>query len=81
MHKKNPAPVEALSHRIEQAKQFIETNYYRDISLDVIAAAAHLSKAHLTRKFKETYQLTPHQYLVEVRLKQAIALLKQRICQ
>lgn len=76
MHKKNTASNEALLNKIKQARKFIETNYFRDVSLEDIAAIAHLSKAHLTRKFKEAHQLTPYQYLIEIRLAKAVDLLQ-----
>ncbi len=76
MSKKNKASNEAILQRMEQARLFIEANLQNELSLEDIAAAVHLSKAHLARKFKEAYQVTPNQFLVGMRLKQAAKLLK-----
>ncbi|HWQ38542.1 MAG TPA: AraC family transcriptional regulator [Burkholderiales bacterium] len=57
------------------ATQFIHENYARDISLTDIAAAAHLSPFHLARLFKKATGRTTHQYLVEIRVNSARALL------
>lgn len=77
----------ALSHQIEterlssqpravtQALSFIHANYGRDISLTDVAAAAHLSPYHLTRLFKKATGVSPHRYLVRVRVDSARALL------
>jgi AraC-like DNA-binding protein len=76
MSKKTITSNEAILQRMEQARLFIENNFQNELLLEDIAAAVHLSKAHLARKFKETYQVTPNQFLVETRLKQATNLLK-----
>ncbi|MGH8631238.1 MAG: AraC family transcriptional regulator [Burkholderiales bacterium] len=57
------------------ASEFIHDNYSRDISLADIAQAAHLSPFHLARRFKKSTGMTPHQYLVEVRVNSARSLL------
>jgi AraC family transcriptional regulator len=76
MSKKTITSNEAILQRVEQARIFIENNFQNELLLEDIAAAAHLSKAHLARKFKEAYQVTPNQFLVEVRLRHAAKLLK-----
>jgi AraC family transcriptional regulator len=60
---------------VSQAVDFIGRNYARDISLGEIAAAAHLSPFHLARLFKKVTGVTPHQYLVQVRVHSARSLL------
>jgi AraC family transcriptional regulator len=57
------------------ASDFIRDNYSRDISLGDIADAAHLSPFHLARLFKKTTGMTPHQYLVDVKVNSARSLL------
>lgn len=69
--------IEEVDRRINLAKSFIENNYILDIQLPDIAAAAHLSPTHLNRLFKQKINITPYQYLVTVRLKQATELLEQ----
>lgn len=60
---------------VTQAVSFIHDNYARDLSLADIAAAAHLSPFHLSRIFKKATGVTPHQYLLEVRVNSARSLL------
>ena len=67
----NPLPPRAVL----LASEFIHDNYARDISLADIARAAHLSPFHLARQFKKSTGMTPHQYLVAVRVNSARSLL------
>jgi AraC family transcriptional regulator len=60
---------------VVQAVDFIHDNYAMDLSLSDIAAAAHLSPFHLSRIFKKATGITPHQYLLQVRVNSARALL------
>lgn len=57
------------------AMEYIHENYPGDVSLADIAAAAHLSPYHLTRVFKKATGVSPHQYLVQVRVNSARSLL------
>ena len=52
-------------------------NIGQDVTLDDLAAAAHLSKYHLVRAFKARTGLPPHAYLQQIRLRQAGTLLRQ----
>jgi len=61
--------------RIVQAKLFIDQHFAENIELYSIADEAYYSKFHFARKFKEVYQQTPHQYLIFVRLENAMRLL------
>ena len=61
--------------RIVQAKLFIDKHFAENVDLNNIADEAYYSKFHFSRKFKEVYQQTPHQYLVSVRVEQAKKLL------
>jgi AraC family transcriptional regulator len=60
---------------VTQAVGFIHDNYPRELSLSDIAAAAHLSPFHLSRIFKKATGVTPHRYLLQVRVHSARALL------
>jgi AraC family transcriptional regulator len=57
------------------AMKYIHENYSGEVSLADIASAAHLSSYHLTRVFKKATGMSPHQYLVQVRVNSARALL------
>ena len=58
-----------------QAMKHIHENYPGDVSLAAIAGAAHLSSYHLTRVFKKATGVSPHQYLLQVRVNGARSLL------
>ena len=64
-----------LYKRIVDAKLFIDTHFASDIDLDQISHRAHFSKFHFLRLFKGAFGKSPHQYLIEVRLSHAKALL------
>ena len=58
-----------------KAKQYIDENYNKDISLDTISGSIHLSKHHFIRIFKEAIGISPMKYLLDVRLETAKNLL------
>ena len=63
-------------HRaVVRASEFIHDNYARGLRLADIAAAAHLSPFHLIRLFGKSTGVTPHQYLIQVRVNMARSLL------
>lgn len=74
-----PYPRLYFYRRIVQAKLFIDQHYAENIELYIVADEACYSKFHFSRKFKEVYQQTPHQYLVSVRIEQAQKLLASGI--
>jgi AraC family transcriptional regulator len=63
------------SRAVGDAIAFIQDHYAEPIALDDIAAAAHLSPYHLARLFKQATGHTPHQYLIQMRVNSARALL------
>ncbi|NSL86116.1 helix-turn-helix transcriptional regulator [Chitinophaga sp. Mgbs1] len=62
--------------RLVQAKLYIDMHYAENIDLDNISDEACFSKFHFVRQFKNIYRRTPHQYLIFVRMKKAMELLK-----
>jgi len=65
-----------ILRRLNLAKEYLYTNYNRNIGLDELAEYACLSVNHLLRTFKQAFSLTPHQFLVQLRLQRAQVLLK-----
>jgi len=61
--------------QIAHALALIETHYHTPLTLDDIASASHISKTHLLRLFKETFGLSPIQYLIQLRIRKACQLL------
>jgi AraC-like DNA-binding protein len=63
---------------IEKAIEFIHDNYSRPLTLDEIVEASGISKYHFFRLFIETMHITPLNYVVKIRIEQAIRLLKKK---
>ena len=61
--------------RLSNAITLIETRYSETLTLDDLAVAAHLSKTHLRRLFNETFDLSPMQYVLRLRIAKACHLL------
>jgi len=56
---------------IERAKEYITQNFTRDISLMEIASYSYVSSFHFSRIFKKFTSYSPHQFLLQLRLKNA----------
>jgi AraC-like DNA-binding protein len=66
-----------LHPAIERAQQFVQTHLDATLNLQLVAAAAAVSPAHLTRLFRTTLHTTPMAYVWQQRVRQGIALLEQ----
>jgi AraC-like DNA-binding protein len=72
----NPATKTEILRRLNLAKEYLNSKYNQNISLEELAGYAGLSVTHLLRTFKQAFNLTPHQYLISIRLQRAKLLLK-----
>jgi AraC-like DNA-binding protein len=68
-----------LYRRIVDSKLFIDNNYLDNIDIGNIAGEACFSKFHFLRLFKQTYNMTPHQYLTSLRIEKAKELLRNNL--
>ena len=59
-----------------RAKDLADARYFEPLTVADLAAAARLSPAHFSRRFKATFGESPHQYLLTRRLERAAALLR-----
>jgi AraC-like DNA-binding protein len=59
-----------------RAKDFVDARYAEAITVEDLAAAAGLSRAHFSRMFTRTFGESPHAYLQSRRLERAAALLR-----
>lgn len=57
-------------------KRYIDTNFDKEIKLDLLARLRFTSKYHLIRVFKKYYGVTPRQYLISKRIEKAKEILK-----
>lgn len=65
-----------LFKRVSLAKDFILSNYSQNINLEDVSRHSCLSQTHLFRTFKQIYNYSPHQYLIQTRLDNAKHMLK-----
>ncbi len=65
-----------LFKRLNNAKDYMISNYNQEIQLEDICKYACLSETHFYRCFKQTFHCSPHQYLMQLRLSQAKYMLK-----
>ncbi len=59
-----------------RAKDLADSRYSEALTVDGLAAAAKLSRAHFSREFRRTFGESPHAYLLTRRLERAAALLR-----
>jgi AraC-like DNA-binding protein len=61
--------------RLDRARKFIDLCYDLPLNLDEISRHACFSRYHFLRLFRQAFNKTPHQYLVERRIERAKELL------
>src|ERR687887_1209960 len=59
-----------------RAKDLADARYAEPLTVDDLARAAGLSRAHFSREFRRTFGASPHAYLLTRRLERAAALLR-----
>jgi AraC family transcriptional regulator len=64
------------SRPVVEAIRHMQRHYAREVPLSELAATVHLSPFHLARRFKQTTGMSPHQYLIDMRVNAARALLE-----
>ncbi len=62
---------------IRQSKAFIDSYFHDQIELETMAAVAFMSRFYYIRIFKQVYGVTPRQYLRDLRITKAKALLQK----
>jgi AraC-like DNA-binding protein len=72
---KNRNP-KAEHHKVRRAKEFLIENHRRVITLKELAGIAEFSPYHLLRAFRDTVGLTPHDFLIQIRVERAKRLLR-----
>ena len=68
----------ALDYRksvLEAAKAYINQNLQKDLSLDTVATYMHFNAKYFSRLFKELSGMTLSEYIVQLRIEKAAALL------
>ena len=66
-----------LYKRLSLAREWIHANYAAPLPLESIAEKAQLNRQHFLRMFRDCFGITPHQYVIDVRLAAACKLLTE----
>jgi transcriptional regulator GlxA family with amidase domain len=69
------APLPTARHLLK-AKDLVDARYAEPLTVDDMARAAGLSRAHFSREFRRAFGESPHAYLLTRRLERAAALLR-----
>jgi AraC-like DNA-binding protein len=67
---------EEILQRLGRAREFIDHCYDHPLNLDQISEKACFSRYHFLRLFRQAFNKTPHQYLIERRIEKAKELLR-----
>jgi AraC-like DNA-binding protein len=70
-----PAHVPPARHLL-RARDLVDWRYAEPVTVDDMARAAGLSRAHFSTEFRRAFGETPHAYLLTRRLERAAALLR-----
>jgi AraC-like DNA-binding protein len=65
-----------IARHLLRAKDLADARYFEPLSVDDLARAAGLSRAHFSREFQRSFGESPHAYLLTRRLERAAALLR-----
>jgi AraC family transcriptional regulator len=63
-------------HNLRRALEYIHDHFREDITLAEIAATAYLTPYHFSRVFKQHYGVSPYQYVIQYRLREAARLIQ-----
>lgn len=72
-------PPRAEKQLVRTIRDYIHSCYRRNVSLADLSSAVKMSPFHLLRTFRREVGLTPHAYLIQVRVEAAKRLLRSRI--
>jgi AraC-like DNA-binding protein len=64
--------------RLCRAREFIDHCYDHPLDLDQMSSQACFSRYHFLRLFRQAFNKTPHQYLIQRRIERAKVLLRSR---
>ncbi|HEY7892089.1 MAG TPA: AraC family transcriptional regulator [Solirubrobacteraceae bacterium] len=69
--------VEDRNRRMLQARDTMDRAFAQPLDVPALARVAHVSPAHFSRQFRETFGETPHRYLQRRRVERAMELLRE----
>jgi AraC-like DNA-binding protein len=65
-----------IFRRISTARDWMEANYNTELTLEDLGAVAAMNSQHFLRMFKQVYSITPHQFIIDLKLRKAKVLLE-----
>jgi AraC-like DNA-binding protein len=66
-----------LERHLLRARDLVDARYAEPLDVAALARRAHTSQAHFSRRFKQAFGETPHQYLLTRRIARAKHLLRE----
>jgi AraC-like DNA-binding protein len=69
------APIPAVRH-LMRARDLMDVRYFEPLTVQDLARAASMSRAHFSQEFRRAFGESPHSYLLTRRLERAAALLR-----
>src|ERR687898_1218363 len=69
--------VEDRNRRLLRARDAMDRAYAEPLDVRAVAAVAHVSEAHFSRRFRTTFGETPHRYLQRRRVERSMFLLRE----
>lgn len=69
--------VEELNRRLLRARDAMDRAYAEPLDVRTVAAVAHVSPAHFSRRFRAVFGETPHRYLQRRRVERSMFLLRE----
>jgi AraC-like DNA-binding protein len=69
--------IEDRNRRMLRARDMMDRAFAQPLDVPVLARAAHVSSAHFSRQFRDTFGETPHRYLQRRRVERAMELLRE----
>lgn len=71
-----PNDVSGSRQRLQMVKEYLDAYPEEDTSLTTLATMAGLSQFHFVRQFKKVFEIAPHGYQIQARLKKVKTLLQ-----
>jgi AraC-like DNA-binding protein len=68
---------EDLNRRLLRARDAMDRAYAEPLDVRAVAAVAHISPAHFSRRFRSVFGETPHRYLQRRRVERSMFLLRE----
>ena len=72
----NKRTTSAVTSEIEQIRLYIDCNITENLKISDIAQKFSFSNEHIIRIFKKNYGITPHQYILQSKIRLAMIMLK-----